>query len=267
MNFKAFAPPDLLKPLVKYFWVMEGAAGDVQKSFTTMADGCPGLIFQQADKGILYQNGKELPDTFLFGQTTRHAIIDIAGTFQMAGVFFHPHAINSIFGFDPTELTDTCMDANLLVNKQQLHLSEQLANASSAAEQINLLTYFLSTKMSSSNKGANGTMQHALTQITQSGGNIALKQLLDDLSMTERTFERNFKQLTGMSPKLFSRICRFQSSLKQLQSSEYLKLPISPLKIIMRTNPTSSALSKNLRASRPTSTRNSFSPWSKTCPS
>lgn len=224
MNFKAFAPPEILKPYVKYFWLMEGTAGEAQKSFTTMADGCPGLIFQHADKGVLYQNGKELPDSFLFGQTTKHAVIDVSGTFSMAGVFFHPHAIKSIFGFDPAELTDTCMDANLLVSKQQLHLSEQLSNAASAAEQIHLLTGFLSKTADSNLKSGNGNMQHALKLITQSGGNIAMKQLQDDLKVSERTFERNFKQHTGMSPKLFARICQFQSSLKQLQSSEYLKL-------------------------------------------
>ena len=42
--------------------------------------------------------------------------------------------------------------------------------------------------------------------------------------MSERNFERKFREYVGISPKLFSRICRFQSSLKQLQESNYEKL-------------------------------------------
>lgn len=224
MKYQSFDPPEVLKPFVRSFWSLESdAASDAPKSFRTMADGCPGLIFQHADKGIFSQNGKELPDVFLFGQTTRHAEIGIRGEFSTVGVYLYPHAIRSVFGFSAGELTDTCMDADLLANKQQLHLSEQLANATTS-QQVDLLLAFLSSQIKQHHDQQNGPMQYALTQIIQSKGLVALKQLHEYLQLTERTFERHFKQYTGISPKLFSRICRFQSSLQQLRSRDFEKL-------------------------------------------
>lgn len=225
MQYQTFEPPDLLKPFVRYFWSLE-STGDstLQRSFTTIADGCPGLIFQQADKGTLYQNGKQLPEFFLFGQTTRHATLDIEGSFGTVGIYFHPHAINALFRLTPGELTDSCMEADLLADRRQLHLSEQLANAPSAAHQVDLLITFLSARAHKTNKLQDDTIHDAVMQIIRWKGNIPLKQLQEKLKLSERTFERKVKQQIGISPKLFSRICRFQSSLKQLKNSEYQKL-------------------------------------------
>jgi AraC-like DNA-binding protein len=60
--------------------------------------------------------------------------------------------------------------------------------------------------------------------IHQSDGNISLKNIQKDLQLSERSFERRFKQCVGVSPKLFSRICRFQASLAQLRKNGYNKL-------------------------------------------
>ena len=67
-------------------------------------------------------------------------------------------------------------------------------------------------------------MRHALEQIISSKGTLSLKVLQQNLNTSQRSFHRKFKQYTGIPPKLFSRICRFQASLKQLQQTDYDKL-------------------------------------------
>jgi AraC-like DNA-binding protein len=225
MKFQTIQPPEILKPFVRYFWSLESDGDPAeQKNFRTIADGCPGIIYQHADKGTYHQNGKALPETFLFGQTTKHAEITVSGEFSTVGIYLVPNAIKSIFGFHAGELTDSCMDANLLAQKQNLDLSEQLANASSVEKKVEILSTFLGSQMNRNNKRNNENMQYALSLIAQSKGIVPLNQLQEELKLSERTFERHFKEYVGISPKLFSRICRFQSSLKQLRESDYLKL-------------------------------------------
>ena len=67
-------------------------------------------------------------------------------------------------------------------------------------------------------------MQFALSEIVRNDGRVSLAELREKLRMSERTFERRFKDFTGISPKLFTRISRFQVSLKQLQVKGYDKL-------------------------------------------
>ncbi|MNV73647.1 HTH-type transcriptional activator RhaS [compost metagenome] len=58
----------------------------------------------------------------------------------------------------------------------------------------------------------------------ESKGLASLKGLQNQLQLSERSFERKFKQHVGVTPKMFSRICGFQASLSQLKKNEYDKL-------------------------------------------
>src|SRR5687768_6529976 len=104
MKYNQILPPDYLKPYIKYFWTLEYPGDSLPKVFRTIADGCPGLIFHQTDKGEFYQNNKQLPSIFLYGQATKHAELYTGGKSSITGAFFYPNALKSIFGLDADEL-------------------------------------------------------------------------------------------------------------------------------------------------------------------
>jgi AraC-like DNA-binding protein len=226
MKYKQIQPPDNLKNYVRKFWTLESNADDgLSKTFGTIADGCPGLIFQQPEKGIFYdQNNKQLPSTFLYGQTTEHTKLHSIGKLSTIGIYFYPHALKSIFGFDADELTNSCLDISLLPARQGHQLSEQLLNTPSVAEQVKLLSSYLFAQIERNSAQADEITQHALSQIIGSKGSLSLEDLQKNLHLSERSIERKFKQSVGISPKLFSRICRFQASLNQLRNNDYDKL-------------------------------------------
>jgi AraC-like DNA-binding protein len=122
------------------------------------------------------------------------------------------------------ELTDTCIDLKSIFNKHNKHLSEQLICTPSFDGQFDILSSYLWQQIQVNNANTDETTHYALGQIIQANGNIELKELLKEINMTERTFERKFNHHVGISPKLFARICRFQTSLQQLKSSNYNKL-------------------------------------------
>ncbi|MEO6722542.1 MAG: helix-turn-helix domain-containing protein [Ferruginibacter sp.] len=223
MNFRNVPIHPLLNSVVRSCWILEGmpVAGS---QFRTMADGCPGLIYQPASEGSFQQNNKQLPELFIFGQTTRHAEIDLSGKFATIGLYLYPHALTSIFGCNPGELTDSCFNINLLAKKKGFNLTERLANAGAVEDKVEMISSFLCNQVNTNNRSPNAAMQFALEQIIQSSGSVSLKQLQKTLQLSERSFQRNFKQYIGISPMLFSRICRFQASLKQLQEAGYNKL-------------------------------------------
>ncbi len=67
-------------------------------------------------------------------------------------------------------------------------------------------------------------LEAALSRLQETQGALSLRDLRDELRITERSFERRFKQYTGMSPKLFARIAQFQASLQQLRDKQFDKL-------------------------------------------
>jgi AraC-like DNA-binding protein len=226
MFYQKFAPPEKLQSVVKYFWILQNSPDEASSTtFTAIPDGCPGIIFHQPDTFAFYDQWKEkLPPVFLYGQTIEPPKFYAIGNFHFIGICFYPNALKSVFGFDAYELTNGCLDLNLLPLKKCGSLSEQLVNTASTAEQIKILSSYMLAQIEKNDVQAEGITRYALSQIVQSKGSLSFKTLHEKLQLTERTLERKFKQTIGIAPKLFSRICRFQESLNQLRKSNYSKL-------------------------------------------
>jgi AraC-like DNA-binding protein len=111
----------------------------------------------------------------------------------------------------------------LIGNKTQSKLSELILNTESLKDQVRALSFYLAEQIRNNNRGVDEITKYAIAQIVQSGGNVSLKELQQKLQLSERSLERKFKQTIGLSPKLFSRICRFQESLKQMRKTDYDK--------------------------------------------
>ncbi|WP_046244832.1 DUF6597 domain-containing transcriptional factor [Hymenobacter terrenus] len=226
MHFQQIAPPDFLREYVRYFWTLENRDGDVvSRTFRTIADGCPGLLFQQVGHALFYdQTHEPWPRLLLYGQATRSGEAYAQGSFRILGVCFYSTALTSVFGLDADELTDSCVDPDLLSTTQAAHLSEQLSNTPALSDQIELLSAYLLAKVRKNQVLVGDGIRHCLTQLMDSGGRASLQNLQQRLGISERSFQRKFKQCVGLSPKLFARICQFQASLQQLRNQRYDKL-------------------------------------------
>lgn len=226
MKHQQIPPPDYLKGYVRYFWTLESNGSTASPiTFGPMADGCPGIIFQQSERTMFYSaDNQPLPGIFLYGQTIKPTQIHSIAKFGTIGVFFYPTALKAIFGLDAHELTDTCIDLNAFSQKESFFLSERLLNASSTAAQIEVLSSYLLARIRKNSLPADALTQYAWGQIMQSKGSLSLRELLSEVRLSERSLERKFNQSVGVSPKLFSRVCRFQASLHQLRTQQYTHL-------------------------------------------
>ena len=226
MNYQTFTPPEMLKPFIKYFWALESNAADnAEKTFSAIPDGCPGVIMVQSDKeAFCMDNNKKLPNIFLYGQTIAPASFSSSGKLGAIGICFQPHALKSIFGFNADELTSSCIDLTLIGHKKKNNLPEQLSTAATIDDQIKILSFYLFEQHQNNNRHPDEITKYAISQLIQSKGNISLKALQQNIKLSERSLERKFKESVGISPKLFSRIIRFQESLNQLRKSNYDKL-------------------------------------------
>jgi AraC-like DNA-binding protein len=222
MQYRQLIPSSCLKDYVRYFWTLESNDLTVSpKAFGPLADGCPGLIFQQPDVGQFYdQDHKPLPALFLYGQTVKRTSIYLLGRFRTVGVCFFPNTLASTFGFDANDLTDDCLDVNLITT----YLVDELWQAATTQSRVSSLAAYLFAQIRKTNKSVDPLTQYAISQIISSKGSLSLPDMHNRLNLSERSFERRFNQQVGISPKLFSRVCRFQAALSQLKQANYDKL-------------------------------------------
>jgi AraC-like DNA-binding protein len=221
MRYRQILPPPYLTKHVRYFWTLEGNDAENKTDvFRPLPDGCPGLIFQPG----FAQQDYTLPDFFLYGQTTQQNEIVLREKVDTIGVYFYPDALRSVFGLNAETLTNICMNAADISPKKYISINDQLLNTATVEEKINIISVYLFDLIQKNSRLQNTEAQYIFSAITKSYGNISLKSLHADTRLSERSFERKFKQHVGISAKLFSRICRFQTSLKQLRNNNFQKL-------------------------------------------
>jgi AraC-like DNA-binding protein len=200
-------------------------ADEVITALPFYADGLPGIVFQQSS-GSMYLNdqNRKLSSLFLYGQTIRPITLLPHGSFRMIVFLLYPSAISRLFGIRSNEVTDDCVDLRLLPAANLLSDYRALIETVDTLEQIEIISKFLVTVSKSIPANPDAIVHYALEHIIASKGQASLPDLRKHLHVTERTFERRFEQFVGVSPRLFSRICQFRSSMLQLDQQNFDKL-------------------------------------------
>lgn len=222
MEYREITPPPHLKSVIRFFWTLKvKMASSGAAEFRIIADGCPGIIFQQAEIKFV-EKGERLnwlPKLFLYGPTTKFGQLFSSSKTQIMGMSFYPYALKTIFGFDANELKDKMIDVDLI----QPHFSGQLGYVNQETDWIELLSSFVAEQMEQ-NRMTDWFILDSVGQINETRGNISIHNLYRDLKISERQFQRRFKRYVGITPKLFSRIVRFQSALNQIHHNNYQQL-------------------------------------------
>lgn len=222
MKYRKVKPPEYLKDIIRYFWVLEtNGEASGPRTFRIVADGCPGLIYQYGSHRFTYhgQEPSTLPSLFLYGQATRHGNLYSTGAIRATGVTFHPHVLKPMFGFDADECTNEVTDLNLIAPA----VSDTLAGADTPKQHVEALSSSI-TQLIRQRYSENTAIRYSVSTIVTSQGAVPLHKLHASLQLSERQFERRFKQHVGISPKLFSRIARFQSALQHIRSKSFQTL-------------------------------------------
>lgn len=222
MEYQQIPPAEKLQKYIRGFWILEGHSSEVSpKTFKIIADGCPGMIFQENAYSFSDSNNHFMPHLLLHGLTTNHSEKKVKGNFRNISIHFKPSALKSVFGIDANELTNNYVDFNLLYGSS---LTTQLLSVASTEKRVELLSSFLTESLNRNRQRENQKIHHALDLLLQQKAGTSLQKIQSELNISERTLERIFKQHVGISPKLFARIARFQHSLSNMRNKAYLKL-------------------------------------------
>lgn len=217
--------PENLEPFVNCIMVDESADSNGETSIPLYADGYPGVMFQQSDGGMYQEpKGKKLSELFLFGQTIEPFTLEMKGRFNFVVVQLYPFASKYLLNIDPKVLNDDCYDLLQLEHVDINSYRDALADAPSLEEKVKIIYKLMEELIQTNKVREDDKIQKAIELILMQKGLIKIKDLTEELYVTERTFERNFISQVGLSPKQFSKIIQFQTSLHHLTQSNFNKL-------------------------------------------
>jgi AraC-like DNA-binding protein len=219
--FDFCSPKPPLSEFVDSFWLYEGHATE-HKIERILPTGTLELVIN------LRQNELRFYDTKLPENCSRFSGAIISGAHGrgiapaaeafLIGVHFKPGGAFPFLGLPAGELIDTHIDLDTLWGLSAVRLRERLCAARTTAERFQLLQQALLNRL------CNGREKHyavsaTLEMFAKNQVQPTVREAAKYLGLSQRRLIEVFKAEVGMTPKLFSRIQRFQQTRTLIQQN------------------------------------------------
>jgi AraC-like DNA-binding protein len=212
MDYQKFQPHPLLAPFVECYFIWESTKGPVKNLVVeSPPNGFCSIVFNTGDPYFIQNKKYEklaVPTAFIAGQAIYSYKLFLNGDISIAGIVFKPAGIATLFDLPVYEYTEERIDLNKIFPVSVINdLSEKLSSATEALQKAKLLEEFL-LKYFEKSEPAPDYIDYAANLIVEKNGMLHVNDLLKDIYMSRRNFERRFFKKVGLSPKYYARIRR-----------------------------------------------------------
>lgn len=144
-------------------------------------------------------------------QTSFPGYMEIYPEVESFAIFFQPMGCSQLCAVPMREITNRLYDATLVLGAGMRVLWNQLGTASSFEDRVTIAEEFLMRRLSYA--VAQDQIAVAATYLFNRHGAVRIPELARWDSLGVRQFERRFQRETGIAPKVFARIARFQAAV------------------------------------------------------
>ncbi len=229
--YKTIEPCAELEPFVECFWLLAAPRNDGEeaKNEIVLPDGKTELIvhfgddFCKLEKFNNESNFVRQARVLMSGQLTEHIVLKPTGEIGVVAARFKPAGAARFFSLPYEEIVDQVIDLSSCDKKVANILHDEISKISSHDERLDFMQTFLKNRLQQESQ-EDLYVRQACRYIMQSEGEYTVTELVKLIGFSERQLERKFKKQVGLSPKMLSRIVRFQKILRLAQSSENMTL-------------------------------------------
>jgi len=213
-KFEVIQPSVLLAPYVKQYWfvTMENA---VRSSQRLVPFGCLSMSFYRGHRIYSTLINDYLPCSHLYGIATEYTDIIFSGYIDFICIVFQPTANQAFFRIPVNEITNSYIPLDALGDPELLELEQQLNENTDNYICVELIEKFLLRRISQKNNFNQNRTNAAIDFIRNGETNVF--KLAETACLSYKQFKRIFRENTGVNPKEFLRIVRFQKLHHLLQ--------------------------------------------------
>jgi AraC-like DNA-binding protein len=148
----------------------------------------------------------------LYGQFDEVTHRMIGNHFLVFQIIFYPGALYRLTGMPSNEMHNEYIDATIVFGNQLYEVNEQLALAKDYGAMIGVANKFIRQLINTCKK-AKRPVDDACSLLLRSD-NYSVEQIARASFLSVRQLERQFKERTGVNPKLYERIIRFDRAFR-----------------------------------------------------
>jgi AraC-like DNA-binding protein len=221
MTYHEFKPGKPLQPYVKCYYVYESASGSAFED-TVFPCGSMEIIFNLGSGNWQTRTGDAFvttPAIELWGQVLSPLRVRSIGRNTMLGIRFYPHAAASILHDKVNLFNNQVANYGDVLGNAVLSLHNQLQEVRSWTKRLALVEVFLLQQLSRASKRLNkvAVVSDLMQALRQPDIFNTMETVATRYGISARYMQQLFVQYTGLTPKLFSQINRFQNSLQLIR--------------------------------------------------
>lgn len=220
MRFDKFIPTERLRPYIKYFAVSENEFENEYKILPST-----GLVvgFQYKGQLAIMRDNKEdkLSSAGITGISDSFKVFKNSADIGTILVYFTETGFTHFASHPVNELFNISLPLDDIFKKDIVaEVEEKLALAKTDQHRIKIIEQFLLSRIRDIK--ADKLITEAVTLIYQSKGAIRIKELNEQLFISQSAFEKRFRKIVGTTPKKFASIIRFNAALDSLNKARSL---------------------------------------------
>ena len=160
-------------------------------------------------------SGKEVKHVpiVLYGQFTEVTNRIIGNNFLVFQVIFYPGALYRLTGVPATEITNQYMDATTVFNVPLQEVNEQLFYAVDYPAMLKVVNEFV-RKLISKSKKPKLLIDDATVMLLNSRDKMTVEAIAREACLSSKQLDRKFKERSGVNPKVYERIIRFDKAFR-----------------------------------------------------
>ena len=211
---KIIRPREELHEYVRYYWVLEC---DEPCSVLTFPIGCCQIIFHKKSPLYIPELNKHQDAFTISGQVNFPAHIQSDGNLEMLVAVFYPHTISLFIDTPPSSFCNLEISGYDLENPKINEVATRIFECENHIESISILEKWLLEKIKPSLN-----LKRSAFSINQllNHPSLSINSLADSACLSNKQYQRIFKEFVGMNPKEYARIVRFQKALWMMQCGE-----------------------------------------------
>jgi len=149
----------------------------------------------------------------LYGQFSEVTHRMIGSNFLVFQIIFNPGALYRLTGMPASAITNQYLDAEIFFSAEIRNVNEQLYAATGYNSMIEIANDFV-RRLIKKIKKPGLLIDGVFPLLLGSQRKFTLQQLAHEACLSTKQLERKFKERTGVNPKLFERIIRFDQAFR-----------------------------------------------------
>lgn len=217
MRYDVHVPGPPLFALVDYLWALSDVPAHARERI--VPSGTQELVINLHEDGFAIFDGveprfKRYRGAIVSGAYRRSFLIDTSAHASVIGVHFRPGGAQPVLGAAPGELADQHVDLEALWGRDAGVLRERLVAARDTHARFRILETALAARLD------RGTHRHPAVRVAVESlalGGCSVGDVAAHVRLSRRRLIELFTAEVGMTPKLFSRVQRFQRAFGTIE--------------------------------------------------